>query len=85
MLTSDCWLEDLWVPRGFWGQGVGSGFLAHAEREIAARGIATAHLSVIASNERAIAFYERRGWQRLREVPHELLPIPRLEMTKRVG
>ena len=84
MLTSDRWLEDLWVPRTSWGQGVGSGLLAHAECEIAARGIATAHLSVIASNARAIAFYEGRGWQRLREVPHELLSIPRLEMTKRV-
>jgi len=59
--------------------------LAHAEQEIAARGIATARLSVIASNKRAITFYERRGWQRLREKPHELLPIPRLEMTKKVG
>ena len=85
MLTSDCWLEDLWISRSFWGQGIGSEFLAHAEQEIAARGIATARLSVIASNTRAIAFYERRGWQRLREVPHELLAIPRLEMTKRVG
>ena len=85
MLTSDCWLEDLWVLRSSWGQGVGSGLLTHAEREIAARGTATAHLSVIASNARAIAFYERRGWLRLREVPHELRSIPRLEMTKRVG
>jgi ribosomal protein S18 acetylase RimI-like enzyme len=82
MLTSG-WLEDLWVSRSF-GARVGSGLLAHAEREIAAHGIATAHLSVIASNARAIAFYERRGWQRLREVPHELPPIPRLEMTKNV-
>jgi ribosomal protein S18 acetylase RimI-like enzyme len=85
MLTSDGWLEDLWIPRSFWGQGLGSGLLAHAEQEIAARGIATAHLSVIASNARAIAFYERRGWQRLREVPHDLLSIPRLEMIKKVG
>src|SRR5687767_13483979 len=38
MLTSDCWLEDLWVSRSFWGHGVGSKFLEHAEREIAARG-----------------------------------------------
>ena len=85
MRTSDCWLEDLWVPRSSWGQGVGSALLARAEQEIAARGIATAHLSVIASNARAIAFYERRGWQRLREVPHELLSIPRVELTKSVG
>ena len=85
MLTSDWWLEDLWVPRSFRGQGVGSRLLAHAEREIAARGVATAHLSVIASHARAIAFYERRGWQRLRETPHELVSFPRLEMTKTVG
>ena len=85
MLTLDRWLEDLWVLRSSWGQGVGSALLAYAEQEIAARGMATAHLSVIASNARAIAFYERRGWQRLREVPHELLSIPRLEMIKRVG
>jgi GNAT superfamily N-acetyltransferase len=85
MLTADCWLEDLWVPRSFRGQGVGSRLLAHAEREIAARGIATAHLSVIASNARAIIFYERRGWRSLRETPHELVSFPRLEMTKTVG
>jgi GNAT superfamily N-acetyltransferase len=85
MLTADCWLEDLWVPRGFRGRGVGSGLLTHAEREIAARGIATAHLSVIASNAQAIAFYERRGWRKLRETPHELVSFPRLEMTKTVG
>ena len=85
MLTSDCWLEDLWVPRSSWGQGVGSGLLAHAEQEIAARGTTMAHLTVIASNARAIAFYERRGWQRRRETPHELVSFPRLEMTKTVG
>jgi ribosomal protein S18 acetylase RimI-like enzyme len=85
MLTSDCWLEDLWVPRGFRGRGVGSGLLTHAEREIAARGIAMAHLSVIASNAQAIAFYERRGWRKLRGTPHELVSFPRLEMTKTVG
>jgi len=48
-LTTECWLEDLWVPHRSWGQGVGSALLAHAEQEIAARGIATARLSVIAS------------------------------------
>jgi ribosomal protein S18 acetylase RimI-like enzyme len=85
MLTKDCWVEDLWVASSFWGQGIGSAFLSHAEREIGARGIATAHLSVIASNVRAIAFYERREWRRLRETPHELLSIPRVEMTKTVG
>ena len=82
MLTQDRWVEDLWVSSRFRLRGAGSALLVHAEKEIAARGVTTAHLYVIASNTRAIAFYERRGWQRLREVPHELLPIPRLEMTK---
>lgn len=85
MLTHEEWLEELWISSRFWGRGVGTTLLVHAEQEIAARGIATGHLYVIASNARAIAFYERRGWQRLRELPHELLSIPRLEMTKRVG
>ena len=85
MLTKDDWLDDLWVSSRHRRQGVGSALLGHAEKEIAARGTALARLHVIASNTLAIAFYERRGWRRLREVPHELLPIPRLEMTKTVG
>jgi len=85
MLTNDCWLEDLWVASRFRGQGVGSAFLNLAEREIAERGIGIAFLSVISSNERAITFYERRGWQRQRELPHEMVRIPRIEMTKAVG
>lgn len=85
MLTRDCWIEDLWVASSSWRQGIGSTFLARAEREIAARGVQVAHLAVIASNAHAIAFYERRGWRRLRETPHELLSIPRVEMVKSVG
>jgi len=85
MLTQDEWVEDLWISSRFQRQGVGSALLLHGEKEIAARGIATAHLRVIASNMRAVAFYECRGWQRLREAPHELVPYPRLEMTKAVG
>jgi GNAT superfamily N-acetyltransferase len=82
MLTQGDWLDDLWVSSRFRGQGIGSALLQHAEKEIAARGIATAHLHVIASNKQAIAFYERRGWRPVRETPHEVAPAPRLEMTK---
>jgi ribosomal protein S18 acetylase RimI-like enzyme len=85
MLTQDHWVEDIWVLSRAQRQGVGSALLIHGEKEIAARGIATAHLHVISSNARAIAFYERHGWQRLGEVPHDLLLIPKLEMTKSVG
>lgn len=85
MLTKDDWLDDLWVSSRFPGRGVGSALLRHAEQEIAARGIATAHLHVITSNKRAIAFYEKHGWLPVRETPHEIAPDPRLEMTKKVG
>ena len=85
MLTQDCWLDDLWVSSRFRRRGVGSALLQHGEKEIAARGIATAHLHVIASNKRAIAFYEKHGWQPMRETPHEIAPAPRLEMTKAIG
>jgi hypothetical protein len=27
----------------------------------------------------------KRGWQRLREIPHEIVSAPRLEMTKAIG
>lgn len=85
MLTKGDWLDDLWISSRFRRRGVGSALLRHAEQEIAKRGVATAHLHVIASNKRAIAFYEKRGWRPLRETPHEIAPDPRLEMTKTVG
>jgi len=72
-------------PNVIGSQGVGSALLRHGEKEIAARDIATAHLSVIASNKRAIAFYEKRGWRPLRKTPHEIAPAPRQEMIKMVG
>lgn len=84
MLTKDDWLEDLWVSSRFRRQGVGLALLRHAEKEIAARGIARAHLHVVASNKRTIAFYQKHGWQPVRETPHEIAPDPRLEMTKTV-
>jgi GNAT superfamily N-acetyltransferase len=85
MLTQDCWFEDLWIASRFRGRGVGSALLQHGEKEIAARGIATAKLQVIASNHRAIAFYEKRGWRPVRETPHEVALARRLEMTKAIG
>ena len=85
MLTKGDWLDDLWISSRFRRQGVGSALLRHGEQEIAARGIATAHLHVIASNKRAIAFYARHGWRPVRETPHEIAPHPRLEMAKTVG
>lgn len=63
----------------FWQRGVGSALLSQGQKEIAARGIAVGHLYVIASNTRAVAYYERRDWKQLRAAPYELLSIPRVE------
>jgi ribosomal protein S18 acetylase RimI-like enzyme len=85
MLTRDDWIGDLWILPQFRRQGVGSALLAHGEMEIAKRGFAKANLHVVASNARAIGFYMRNGWQQVREVPHERLPIMMVDMAKPLG
>jgi ribosomal protein S18 acetylase RimI-like enzyme len=85
VLTNGEWLDDLWVLRGNRGCGVGQRLLAHAEAEIAARGHDTLRLRVVQSNEAAIAFYRRHGWQIARAYPHEKFPITMLEMSKVAG
>jgi ribosomal protein S18 acetylase RimI-like enzyme len=85
VLTNGEGLDDLWVLRGNRGCGVGQRLLAHAEAEIAARGHDTLRLRVVQSNEAAIAFYRRHGWQIARAYPHEKFPITMLEMSKVAG
>jgi ribosomal protein S18 acetylase RimI-like enzyme len=82
MLTHEDWLSDLWVLQPFRGVGIGALLLWQAEAEIAGRKYATARLRVVASNERAQAFYRRHGWVALREFTHENLPITMIEMAK---
>ena len=83
-LTSDEWLDDLWVLREARGYGVGRRLLAHAEAEMVARGHETLRLRVAQSNAAAIGFYSRHGWQVARAFPHEKFPITMLEMFKSV-
>jgi ribosomal protein S18 acetylase RimI-like enzyme len=83
-LTDGEWLDDLWVLRDSRRCGVGRRLLAQAEAEIMARGHDTLRLRVVASNEGAVAFYRRHGWQIAREFPHEKFPITMLEMFKPV-
>jgi ribosomal protein S18 acetylase RimI-like enzyme len=82
--TSGEWLDDLWVLRESRGIGVGQRLLAHAEAEIIARGYETLHLRVVESNEAAIEFYHRHGWQIVRAFLHERLAIRMLEMLKSI-
>jgi GNAT superfamily N-acetyltransferase len=55
-------LYALYLLPEVWGRGLGR--LLHAEvvRELAASGLAEAVLWVLATNERAKAFYAREGW-----------------------
>jgi ribosomal protein S18 acetylase RimI-like enzyme len=80
--TSGEWLDDLWVLRESRGCGVGQRLLAQGEAEIIARGCEKMHLRVVQSNEAAIGFYRRHGWQIVRAFPHERFPITMLEMFK---
>jgi ribosomal protein S18 acetylase RimI-like enzyme len=84
VLTDREWLDDLWVLRESRGRGVGRRLLAQAEVEINARGHDTFRLRVVQSNEAAVAFYRRHGWQIARTFPHEKYAITMLEMFKTV-
>jgi ribosomal protein S18 acetylase RimI-like enzyme len=82
MLTHEDWLSDLWMLPPFRSVGIGALLLRQAEAEIAGRKYATARLRVVASNNRAQAFYRRHGWVVQREFAHENLPITMIEMAK---
>jgi ribosomal protein S18 acetylase RimI-like enzyme len=84
VLTSAEWLDDLWVLRDNRGCGIGKRLLALGEAEIVARDHETLRLRVLQSNEVAIGFYRRQGWQIARAFPHEKFPITMLEMFKSV-
>ncbi|SRR5579871_1307042 len=82
VLTSEEWLDDLWVLREARGCGVGQRLLAKAEAEIVARGHETLRLRVVQSNAAAIGFYRHHGWQIARTFSHEKFPITMFEMVK---
>jgi GNAT superfamily N-acetyltransferase len=52
----------LHVDPDSWGGGVGRALIARARAELAASGLAEAHLWLLAGNARAQRFYERDGW-----------------------
>lgn len=54
------WIEDLYVKPEFRGQGIGSAFLAHMTQKYPN---AILRLEVEAENERAIAVYEKSGFE----------------------
>lgn len=56
-------LYTLYVLSDHWGTGVGHRLHAAALAALRAEGFSEAMLWVLADNRRAIAFYERQGWQ----------------------
>ena len=58
----DTLISDLWVGPQYQGRGVGSALLNALERQIAGAGYAIAELETLASNVRAIQFYEQHGF-----------------------
>jgi GNAT superfamily N-acetyltransferase len=55
-------LSALHVDPSMWRRGVGSALIARARDDLAAAGIAEAHLWLLAGNDRALQFYQRDGW-----------------------
>lgn len=58
----NCHISDIVVARDADGSGVGSGLIAHAERWAKEHRCRHVTLAVFPGNERARAFYERRGF-----------------------
>jgi [ribosomal protein S18]-alanine N-acetyltransferase len=58
----DSLVTDLWVAPQHQGRGIGGALLDALEREIVAAGYAIAELETLASNLRAIQFYEQHGF-----------------------
>jgi len=64
-------LSYLGVRHGMWGQGIAERLLAELRLRLRAGAFTRAELSVYADNQRAVALYERLGWQSTGEpTPH---------------
>jgi ribosomal protein S18 acetylase RimI-like enzyme len=60
-------IYHLAVRQDFRNQGVGELLLGEVEKRLQAKGCVKCYLLVVAENERAIHFYENRGWFEMKE------------------
>lgn len=60
------------VRRAYWGQGVGTRLMQAALDAAASAGFAQVELSVVSENARAIALYERFGFEKYGVLPRAL-------------
>jgi ribosomal protein S18 acetylase RimI-like enzyme len=85
VLTHEDWIDDLWVLQGYRGRGIGKALLLRGEEEIIERGYEFLRLRMVEANTRAFTFYQRSGWNTVREFPHETFSfVPMLELQKAV-
>jgi GNAT superfamily N-acetyltransferase len=67
-------IDEVFVSAEMRSQGLGSLLMAHAEQELAQRGVTRLQLQLGVGNERARSFYESRGFRR--RAGYELLDKP---------
>ncbi len=60
-------IYHLAVRQDFRKQGVGDLLLGEVEKRLQAKGCVKCYLLVVAENERAINFYENRGWVEMKD------------------
>ena len=70
-------LGRIYVHPDRWGEGIGSDLLDRVETEVRDRGASRLRLGVMAENERAVAFYESRGFERVEEGYDDRLGVRR--------
>lgn len=82
MLTSNDWVDDLWVAASHRGLGTGSALLGKAEDEIVTRGHRRGLLRLVSGNNHALDFYKCHGWSLMRTYRHERLSIDMIDLEK---
>ncbi len=81
-------IYQMYVAPAARGTGTAAALIAAGEEHIRAAGFSTARLDVIPQNHRAIAFYEKQGWQQggietvMLDTLADPFPLDCLVMTK---
>jgi len=75
-------LGRIYVDPDHWGEGVGTRLLDRVESHARARGGSRLRLGVMAENDRAVGFYESRGFERVETGHDDRLDVRRYVYAK---